>query len=207
MPRGWRKQQSQDRFFRQAKAEGFRARSAYKLQEIDARFRLLRAGAAVLDLGAAPGSWSQVAKQAVGDAGRVVAVDLQPIEPIPGVVTIQGDIASPSTIARIDDALGHGADQVISDVSPAISGIALADQARSIALGEASLALALRFLKPGGAFVVKVFQGADFAAFVAAVKPHFEAVHVFNPEASRRESSERYVVGLRRKRSGTDILP
>jgi 23S rRNA (uridine2552-2'-O)-methyltransferase len=199
MPRDWRKQQSQDRYFRQAKADGYRARSAYKLQELNQRFRLLRPGAAVLDLGAAPGSWSQVAKQVVGGSGKVIAVDLQAIDPLPGVTTIQGDIGHPEVMEQMAAALPGGADVVLSDVSPAVSGIAISDHARSIALGEASLAVALRFLKPGGAFVVKVFQGEDFPGFVAAAKPHFAAVHVFNPQASRRESNERYVVGLGRK--------
>lgn len=199
MPGGWRKQQNQDPYFRRAKVEGYRARSAYKLLEIDERFRLLRSGAKVLDLGAAPGSWSQVARAAVGEAGRVVAVDLQALSPLPGVTAIQGDITQPKVIAQMEAELAGGADLVLSDVSPAISGIALADHARSIDLARASLEVALRFLKPRGSFAVKVFQGEDFAAFVASARPHFEAVHVFNPKASRRESNERYVVGLRRK--------
>lgn len=199
MPGGWRKQQSQDPYFRRAKVEGYRARSAYKLLEINERFRLLRSGAVVLDLGAAPGSWSQVAQAAVGKTGKVVAVDLQAISPLPGVTTIQGDITQPEAVAQLEAALAGGADLVLSDVSPAISGIALADHARSIELARASLEVAVRLLRPGGSFAAKVFQGEDFAAFVASARPHFEAVHVFNPKASRRESNERYVVGLRRK--------
>lgn len=199
MPKGWRRQQSQDAYFRRARAEGYRARSAYKLLEIDERFRLLRPGMAILDLGAAPGSWTQVGLKAVGKAGKVVAVDRQAMEPLPGAQTLQCDIGQPECVAQIEAALPGGADVVLSDVSPAISGIAVADQARSIALAEASLAVALRCLRPGGAFVVKVFQGGDCGRFVAAVKRHFQSVHVFKPAASRRESGENYVIALRKK--------
>ncbi|MHB9091469.1 MAG: SAM-dependent methyltransferase, partial [Chloroflexota bacterium] len=116
--------------------------------------------------------------------------------------TIQGDIVAPEIVARMAAALPEGADVVLSDVSPAISGIAVADHARSIALAEASLAAAVRFLRKGGTFVVKVFQGEDFPRFVAATKAEFESVQVFNPQASRRESNERYVVGLRKRQGG-----
>lgn len=201
MPRAWRKEQSQDPFFRRAKAEGYRARSAYKLQEIDQRFRLLRPGAIVLDLGAAPGSWSQLASKVLGRNGRVVAVDIQAMDPLPGVEIIQGDINEPAVQTALGDSLPGGADVVLSDVSPRISGIAVADQARSIELAESSLAIARRYLKPGGAFVVKVFQGGEFGAFVQEAKRHFELVHVVQPAASRKESDERYVVGLRLKAS------
>ncbi len=199
MAKGWRKQQSQDAYFRRAKAEGYRARSAYKLLELNERFHLLRLGATILDLGAAPGSWSQVARKAVGDAGRVVAVDIQPIAPLAGVVALQCDITQPECLAQIAAALPTGADLVLSDVSPAISGIAFADRARAAALAEASLAVALRFLRRGGAFVVKVFRGGDSDRFLAAARRHFAAVHVHKPPASRKESGESYVVGLRRR--------
>ena len=196
MPKGWRKEQSRDPFFRRAKAEGYRARSAYKLLELDQRYHLLGPGKAVLDLGAAPGSWTQVALQRCQGRGRVVAVDLQAIEPLPGAATIEGDIGAPAVQAAMAAALPQGADLVLSDVSPRVSGIAIADHARSIALADSSLAVAERFLRPGGNFVVKVFMGEDFNAFVTRARQRFARVHVFQPEASRDESRERYVVGL-----------
>jgi 23S rRNA (uridine2552-2'-O)-methyltransferase len=196
MPKGWRKEQSRDPYFRRAKAEGYRARSAYKLQEIDAKFHLLGPGKRVLDLGAAPGSWTQVVLQRCGDRCTVVAVDLQEIEPLPGAALIQGDIANPALQARLAAALAGPADLVLSDVSPRVSGIALTDHARSLELAEASLAVAERFLKPGGAFVVKVFMGEDFNRILALARGRFARVQVFQPQASREESRERYVVGL-----------
>lgn len=193
MPSPWRKQQSSEKYFRQAKSEGYRARSAYKLQEINQRFRLIRRGATVLDLGAAPGSWSQVAVEL---GARVVAVDLSPMQPLDGAHIIRGDITQADCTAQIAGALPNGADAVISDVAPAASGIAVVDHARSIELAQASLDIARKFLKPGGGFVVKVFQGEDFDKFVSEAKKYFGEVRVYRPDASRRESSEHYVVGI-----------
>ena len=203
MPKGWRKQQSQDPFFRKAKQEGLRARSAYKLEEINARFHILKPGAVVLDLGAAPGSWSQVAARIVGKEGKVVAVDLQPMSAIFGVQIIQGDILGPQTLSELDGALPGGADVVLSDVSPRISGVKLTDHVRSVELATASLDIARRFLHPGGSFVVKVFQGEDFPSFVARAREYFESVKIVRPEASREESNEHYVVGLHLKRTAS----
>ena len=202
MPKAWRKEQSQDRYFQQAKKDGYRARSAYKLLEINDKFHLIRPGARILDLGAAPGSWSQVAAK-MGKASKIIAVDLQPMQPLPGVQTIQADITQPETIARIEEVLPDGADLVLSDVAPAASGVRLVDHARSIQLAEASLKIALHFLKANGAFVVKVFQGEDFLDFVAQTKQHFDTVRVVRPEASRRESDEHYVVCLRPRKENT----
>ena len=199
MPKAWRKEQNQDRYFQQAKREGYRARSAYKLLEINDKFKLIRPGARILDLGAAPGSWSQIAAKP-GKASKIVAVDLQPIRSLPGVQTIQADITQSETIVRIEALLPDGADLVLSDVAPAASGVRLVDHARSIQLADASLKIALHFLKSSGAFVVKVFQGEDFLDFVALTKQHFETVRVVRPEASRRESDEHYVVCLHRRK-------
>lgn len=196
MPKAWRREQSQDQFFRRAKAEGYRARSAYKLLELDVKFHLLAPGRAVLDLGAAPGSWSQVVVRQCRGLCALVAVDLQEMQPLPGALILQDDIADPALQAALAAALPGGADVVLSDVSPRVSGIAITDHARSIALAEASLAVALRFLKPGGSFVVKVFQGEDFDGFVRLARRSFAKVQVFQPQASREESRERYVVGL-----------
>lgn len=188
----WRKQQTQDKYFRQAKADGYRARSAYKLIELNEKYRLINAGMTILDLGAAPGSWSQVAAKL---GAKIVAVDLSPIQPLAGVTTIRGDITKPETVAQIEFVLGGTADLVMSDVAPATSGVHFVDHARSIELARASLQLAIRFLKPEGKFVVKVFQGEDFDVFVKDVKPHFKQVSVHRPPATRGESSEHFVVG------------
>lgn len=191
----WRKQQSQEKFFRRAKAEGYRARSAYKLMEICDRFKLIRPGQVVLDLGAAPGSWSQVAYERVGPSGTVVAVDLQPIETLPGVKSFVGDIREADAIARLlDEAAGRKADVVLSDVAPKATGIAITDQMRSLELAGGALAVALETLRPGGAFVVKVFRGEDFHLFLQQVRKYFSRVKVVIPEATRGESRESYVV-------------
>jgi 23S rRNA (uridine2552-2'-O)-methyltransferase len=190
----WRREQHRERFFRKARAEGYRARSAYKLIELADRFHLLRAGMVVLDLGAAPGSWSQVAAARVGSNGRVVAVDLQPIAPIPGVRVITGDVRAPATVAEILAALGQPADLVLSDMAPAATGILVVDQARAIELARAALAVAERALRPGGALVVKVFRGEELDRFLGAVRARFARVSVAVPTATRPESREAYVV-------------
>ena len=199
MSGSWRKEQGRDRFFRKAKEEGFRARSAYKLQEIVRKNGLLKPGSIVLDLGAAPGSWTQLASQVVGPKGKVVAVDLSEIAPIPNVTILRGDITDPEVQRQLREALGGPADAVLSDVAPATTGIAVVDHARSIALSEAALDIARQVLKPGGTFVVKVFRGGDFDAFVAEVRRYFQVVKIVVPEATRKESKEAYVVGLKLK--------
>lgn len=192
----WRREQSRDRFFRQAKRENYRARSAYKLLELDRRFRLLKPGDAVVDLGAAPGSWSQVAASIVGTSGRIVAVDLTEIAPLAGVTVMTGDIISAETLDQIRDALGRSADVVLSDVSPRISGTRDTDHARSIELAEASLEAAVELSRVGSRFVVKVFRGVDFDLFVDRVRRAYGRVQVAVPEATRAESREAYVIGV-----------
>jgi len=193
MPQPWRKQQNQDKYFRLAKSEGYRARSAYKLKEINDRFHLIRHGSVVLDLGAAPGSWMQTATQL---GARVIAVDLSEIEPLDGAQIIRGDITQTETLDEIAMTLPRRADAVVSDVSPATSGNAFVDHMRSVELARASLNIAQQFLNSGGAFVVKVFEGEEFDAFVTETKKYFDKVHVVRPDASRRESKEHFVVGL-----------
>lgn len=207
MPKAWRTQQSQDHYFKQAKIDGYRARSAYKLLEIGERFRLIRPGMTVLDLGAAPGSWSQViAKHA--PKSKIVAIDLLPMEPIPGVETIRGDITKPECIAQIQMTIPHGADLVLCDAAPNTSGIAFVDHAGSIRLGVAALGIAQKFLKEGGALVVKIFQGEDLQKYVKVTKQFFRTVQVFRPEASRKESTEHYVVCLKlRDRQTVESVP
>ena len=189
----WRKQQSRDRFFKQAKRDDYRARSAYKLIELNRRFKLFKRGDVVLDLGAAPGSWSQVAARA---GARVVAVDLSEIEPLSGVTVLRGDVTDPVMLLEMRAALGGPADAVLSDVSPAISGNRLADHARSIELAEASLEVARELSRPGASFAVKVFRGEDLDGFVGRVKQAYREARLAVPEATRAESREAYVVGL-----------
>jgi len=163
--------------------------------EIDDRERLLQRGAVVLDLGAAPGGWSQVAVQRVGTAGRVVAVDLLPMEPLAGVEFIRGDFTEPGVQDRILAALGvQQADLVISDMAPNISGNRSVDQPRAMELVEAVLAEGLRFLKPGGTVLAKVFQGEGFEALVAGARQRFGVVRIRKPASSRAESREMYLV-------------
>ncbi len=190
----WRTRQHTDRYFRLAKEEGYRARSAYKLLQIDERFHLLHRGDAVVDLGAAPGSWSQVVAQRVGPKGRIVAVDLQPVEPIPGVIILQGDMTDSEVQARIEAALGGPADLVLSDAAPFTTGIKLRDHVLSMELGHAALATARRLLRPGGSLVIKVFQGEDLADLIRAVKQSFHPVKLFTPDATRNESWESFIV-------------
>lgn len=196
MPKGahWRKQQQQDRFFQQAKAEGYRARSAYKLLQIQEKFKLIRRGDVVVDLGAAPGSWSQVLAELVGPKGRVIAVDLQPMEPLPGVTVIQGDMTDLTVQDAIIEAAGGTADVVVSDAAPSTTGVKLRDHVLSMELARAALAVAQALLKPGGSLVIKVFQGEDLPPVIQAVKMAFHPVKIHKPAASRKESWEQFIV-------------
>jgi len=190
----WRKRQGTDPYFRKAKAEGYRARSAYKLIQIQDRFRILRKGQTVLDLGAAPGSWSQVASKIVGRAGKAIAVDLRPIEPIPGVAALRGDITTPEVQAQILKAAGGPVDVVLSDAAPNTSGIKERDHALSLELVYAALNVAQRSLKPGGHFVAKLFEGKDLPQLIADLRRRFDRVKPCYPRATRRESREVYLV-------------
>ncbi|MDT8438168.1 MAG: RlmE family RNA methyltransferase [Wenzhouxiangellaceae bacterium] len=196
----WRRRQSDDVYVKRARAQGYRARAAFKLIELDQKHRLLRPGQRVVDLGAAPGSWSQVAIERVGSDGRVIALDLLPIEPIDGVQAIEGDFHAAEVLAELERALGgRRLDLVLSDMAPNVSGIVDSDQARSMALAELALEFARQWLAPGGGFVVKLFQGEGFDAFVAEARGVFDAVRVRKPEASRSESREMYLVGTSRR--------
>ena len=159
---------------------------------------MVRAGGAVVDLGAAPGSWSQVLAELVGPRGRVVAADLSEIAPLAGVVALRADICAPETADLIRAELGRPADAVVSDVSPRISGNRIADHARSIELADCSLDLARRLSRPGASFAVKVFQGEDLDAFVGRVRAAYRQARIVVPEATRQESRETYVCGLGR---------
>jgi 23S rRNA (uridine2552-2'-O)-methyltransferase len=188
----WLQRQLNDPYVAAARAQGWRSRAAFKLIELDERFHLIRPGANVLDLGAAPGGWSQVAL--ARGAARVVGVDLLPIAPLPGAVFIQADITDPTLPARLREMLGGKADLVLSDMAPNTTGHAATDHLRIVALAELALALAAEMLAPGGAFVAKVFQGGAEREMLAALKRRFTAVRHAKPPASRKESSELYVV-------------
>lgn len=192
----WLARHVNDPYVRKAGAQGYRARSAFKLQEILQREGLARPGQTVVDLGAAPGSWSQVLAQRVGKAGKVVAVDLLEVAPIPGVRSIQGDFREDDVLKRLEDALGREkVDLVVSDMAPNISGVRATDQARSIHLCELALDFAQSHLNPRGAFVVKAFQGAGYPEFLAQMRRTFVTVASRKPEASRGESKEMYLSG------------
>lgn len=194
--KAWMHEHVSDPYVKKAKAEGYRSRAAFKLLEIDRKDRLFAPGQLVVDLGAAPGSWSQVAASRVGAKGRVVAIDLLPLEPMPGVYFVQGDFREQAALDALLLALGAGkADLVISDLAPNISGIGVSDQARAMHLAELALVFARLWLKPGGSLLVKVFQGAGFTEFLAAMRQAFTKVASRKPEASRGRSSEMYLLG------------
>ncbi|MFM9883626.1 MAG: RlmE family RNA methyltransferase [Burkholderiales bacterium] len=191
----WMDEHVNDPFVRRARAEGFRSRAAYKLIELDQRDRLFAPKQLVIDLGAAPGSWSQVAAARVGAQGRIIAVDLLPVQPMPAVTVIEGDFTTDAVLEAITSALGgERVDVVLSDMSPNLSGIAIADQARATLLAELALDFAITHLKPNGAFVVKAFQGVGFPALLASMRSRFGSVASRKPEASRDRSAEMYMV-------------
>ncbi|UZE92060.1 MAG: RlmE family RNA methyltransferase [Methanosarcinales archaeon] len=184
-----------DHFYRKAKEEGYRSRASYKLLQIDQRHHVIKRGDTVVDLGAAPGGWLQVAKELSG--GFVLGVDIQRIAPLEDVETLRGDITDSSAIESIKGMIEKtgGADVVICDASSNLSGNWNLDHARSIGLCTSALGIATKILKPGGNFVVKVFQGDMFSDFLNEAKKHFRLVKVYGPRASRKESAEIYVIG------------
>jgi 23S rRNA (uridine2552-2'-O)-methyltransferase len=184
-----------DEFVRRAKQEGYRSRSAYKLLEILDKDKLVRPGMTVVDLGAAPGGWSQVLAPIVGARGQVIALDLLEMEPLRGVVAIRGDFSEDATLKLLDEQSGNRPiDLVVSDMAPNISGVGLVDQARSIHLAELALEFARERLKTGGDLLVKVFQGSGVDEFRKALSGAFGSVAVRKPKASRDRSSEIYLL-------------
>ncbi len=190
----WRQSQQKDPYFRKAKQEGYRARSAYKLLQIQEKFHILHPGNVIVDLGAAPGSWSQVAIGIVGERGRVVALDLQEIDEIPGVIILRGDMTAPEIQDAVITAAGGRADAVISDAAPFTSGIKLRDQALSMELARAALTVARRLLRPGGRLVIKIFEGPELQAFVKETLTWFQTSRIHAPAASRQESKETFLI-------------
>jgi 23S rRNA (uridine2552-2'-O)-methyltransferase len=200
--KAWMHEHVTDPYVRRAKQEGYRSRAAYKLVEVLEKDKLVRPGMTVVDLGAAPGGWSQVLAPLVGSAGRVIALDVLEMEPIEGVAFIRGDFSETATLERLEKALaGRRIDLVISDMAPNISGVGLVDQARSIGLAELALEFARDRLKPGGSFLVKMFQGSGVDEFRKQLTEAFTTVVVRKPKASRERSSELYLLARGRRSS------
>jgi 23S rRNA (uridine2552-2'-O)-methyltransferase len=198
----WMQEHVADAYVKRARAEGMRSRAAYKLDEIATRDRLLKPGMVVVDLGAAPGGWSQVAAERVGPRGRVIALDLIEMPALPGVMFLRGDFHDNATLAELERVLGgQRADLVLSDMAPNLSGIASSDQARALDLAELALDFALKHMKPQGNLLVKTFQGAGFEDYLKNLRSRFLAVAVRKPEASRDRSREVYLVGKGLKRT------
>lgn len=192
----WLREHVNDHYVQQAKADGWRSRAAFKLMEIDDKDHLLKPGSVVVDLGATPGGWSQLAAKRVGEGGRVFALDLLELDPIRGVEFIQGDFREDVVLTELLQRLnGRPVDVVISDMAPNISGIGVMDQARAMHLCELALEFAREQLKPEGAFLVKAFQGADFEAYMRNLRETFKTVVSRKPKASRDRSSEIYLLG------------
>ncbi len=191
----WRERQERDIYVEQAGRGGWRSRAVFKLEQIQAKERLLKPGTVCVDLGSAPGSWSQLAARLVAPGGRVIAVDLLPMEPIPGVAFLQGDFTTPETLAALRELVGPGrVDLVLSDMAPNMSGQRAMDQPRTIALLEEALLFATEVLRPGGDLLVKAFQGEGVEAFVREQKSRFQTVKTIKPKASRPESREIYLL-------------
>lgn len=190
--RRWLARQLNDPYVTEARKQGWRSRAAFKLLELDDKFRLLRPGAAIVDLGAAPGGWTQVAVRK--GAGMVVAMDLLPMDPIKGATVLQGDFSEPGADTQLIEAMGRRADLVLSDMAPNTTGHAATDHLRIMALADMALDFAIATLNEGGAFVAKVFQGGSEKDMLDRMKRHFAVVRHAKPPASRKESSELYVV-------------
>lgn len=196
----WLKEHFSDPFVKRAQAEGWRSRAVFKLEELIDRDRLLKPGMVVVDLGAAPGGWSQMVRERLGDAGRIVALDILPMQGIAGVEFIEGDFREDEVLQRLEATL-HGApvDLVLSDIAPNMSGVDVADQARAMHLAELAQEFAAVHLKPGGAFVVKLFQGRGFDEYVRNLRKAYERVSMRKPKASRARSPEVYALATGKK--------
>lgn len=196
----WLKEHFDDEFVKRAQQEGYRSRAVYKLQEIEAKDHLLHPGMTVVDLGAAPGGWTQYAADIVGQKGRVVASDILSMEPVPGVIIVEGDFREPGVLEQLLAIIGEGgADLVMSDMAPNMSGVDAVDQPRAMYLAELAADMAFTVLKPGGDFLVKLFQGAEFDDYVRMLRGEFDKVSIRKPKASRPRSREVYAVARGRK--------
>jgi 23S rRNA (uridine2552-2'-O)-methyltransferase len=203
----WLTRQLNDPYVRAAKERGFRSRAAFKLLEMDEKLRLLKPGMRVVDLGAAPGGWTQVAVQAVGPRGQVVAIDILPMDPVPGATALQGDFTEVEAEEHVIAAMGGRADVVLSDMAPNTTGHQATDHLRIMSLAEIALDFAGRVLAPGGAFAAKVLQGGTEAAMLAVLKRDFAVVRHVKPPASRKDSAEMYVVATGFRGPSTPLAP
>lgn len=191
----WLREHFDDVWVKKAQKEGYRSRACYKLKELQDKDRLIRPGMTVVDLGSAPGGWSQVAVECVGNSGRVIASDILPMDTLAGVEFVEGDFTEDEVLDQILELIGsEGADLVISDMAPNMSGTVAIDQPRSMLLVEMALDMAVRVLHPGGAFVTKVFHGEGFEPFLKDLRSKFERVVTRKPAASRPRSREVYLV-------------
>ena len=198
--KSWMQEHVNDPYVKRAKAEGWRSRAAFKLIEIDAKDKLLKAGMTVVDLGSAPGSWSQVAARKIGSNGLLLALDLLEMEPIPNAAFIRGDFREDEVLGQLESALAdRQVDLVLSDMAPNMSGVGVSDQARVMYLAELTLDFCRRHLKPGGNLLVKVFMGSGFEELRAQMRELFAQVQVRKPEASRDRSAETYLLAKGRK--------
>ena len=196
----WLTEHFDDHYVKQAQQQGLRSRAAFKLIELNDKYHFLHKGMRVVDLGSAPGGWSQVVQRELDGNGRIIALDILPMDPIEGVSFIEGDFTEDEPLALLEEALGgQSADLVLSDMAPNMSGMGAVDQPRAMYLAELALAFAEQWLEPGGSFVVKVFHGEGFDSFVRQARSLFEKVQVRKPAASRPRSREVYVLGHRRK--------
>ena len=192
----WLNEHVNDPYVKRAQKDGLRSRASYKLMELNEKDKLIRPGMLIVDLGSAPGGWSQVAGKLVGEKGRVLATDILPMDPLDNVDFIQGDFTTDAVFQQMLDLLdGRQPDLIISDIAPNISGVAVADQAASMYLVELTLDMVRQVLKPGGNYAVKVFQGEGSEAFLKDVRTSFDKVSIRKPEASRPRSREVYLVG------------
>lgn len=198
--RRWLAEHFDDEYVKLAQKQGLRARAAFKLMELDDKYHLLRKGMRIVDLGSAPGSWSQVAQRALDGTGQVIALDILAMDPIPDVTFIEGDFTEDEPLARLEEELnGVQVDLVLSDMAPNMSGVGAVDQPRAMYLAELALDFCEQWLAPGGSYVVKVFHGEGFDEYVKKARTMFEKVQVRKPSASRPRSREVYVLGHRRK--------
>lgn len=191
----WLREHFDDVYVKKAQAEGMRSRAAFKLEELIDRDRLLKPGMRVVDLGAAPGGWSQLVRQRMGDNGTIIAMDILPMQGIGGVEFLQGDFREESVLRELEERLGgEKVDLVLSDMAPNMSGVALADQIRAMDLAELALDFSRHWLKPGGSFLIKLFQGAGFDDYLRSLRVEFSRVTMRKPKASRARSREVYAL-------------
>ncbi|MER2096572.1 MAG: 23S rRNA (uridine(2552)-2'-O)-methyltransferase RlmE [Pseudomonas qingdaonensis] len=193
---GWLKEHFNDPYVKKAQKDGYRSRASYKLLEIQEKYRLIRPGMSVIDLGAAPGGWSQVTSRLIGGQGHLIASDILEMDSIPDVTFIQGDFTQDEVLAQILEAVGNShVDLVISDMAPNMSGTPAVDMPKAMFLCELALDLATRVLKPGGDFLIKIFQGEGFDVYLKDARKKFDKVQMLKPDSSRDRSREQYMLG------------